>query len=62
MDAAAIRAINGLSLDHEPIQENSIDVEGKLIPANRAHSEVFGEKDEERRLKLLRIFNWEIRI
>jgi hypothetical protein len=44
----AVRLVQGLSVVHEP------------VPANRAHSQVLGEKDEERRLKLSRLYPWQI--
>lgn len=55
-----IRLIEGLVVEHDPIQENGTDETGKPIQPNRAHSEVLGEKTTERRLKLSRIWKWEI--
>jgi hypothetical protein len=55
-----IRNIEGLSVEHDPIQEGSQTAEGKPL-ANRAHSNVLGEKTVERRLKLARIYRWELR-
>jgi hypothetical protein len=60
MGVQAIRSIEGLLVEHEPVQENGLDDKGGPIPPNRAHSEVFGEKTEERRLKLSRIHSWAI--
>lgn len=63
-----IRAIDGLVVEHDPIQENSHDENGDPIEPNRAHSEIVGisstsaEKKTERRLKLSRIWHWEIRL
>lgn len=68
MIAGAVRAIEGLVVEHAPIQENLLDEIGDAIPSNRAHSEVLGissgsaEKKTERRLKLSRIWRWEIQI
>lgn len=46
----AVREIESLSVQHVPEH-----------PANRAHTEVFGKKDAEVRLKLLRIYEWKIK-
>ena len=62
MNVGAIRSIEGLLVEHDPIQENSLDAQGKAVPHNRAHTEVLGEKTEERRVKLSRIYSWEIRL
>lgn len=40
----AIRRIDGLSVEHDPIQEGTLDRQGRPLPANRAHSNVLGEK------------------
>jgi hypothetical protein len=48
LGVGAVRSVEGLSVAHGP------------IPANRAHSQVLGEKDEERRLKLSRLYTWKI--
>ena len=47
--AGPIRAVP-LTVVHEPLDDN------------QAHTEVFGEKSEEVRVKLRRIFAWEIKI
>ena len=57
-----IRSIQGLTVEHDPIQENTHDLQGNTIRPNRAHSEVLGEKNDERRLKLSRIYSWEIHL
>ena len=62
MAVSGIRSIEGLEAEHDPVQENTCDAEGNLIPPNRAHAEVLGEKTEERRVKLSRIYSWEIRL
>jgi hypothetical protein len=46
--AAAVRGIGGQTVEHTPRQEN------------RAHTDVFGEKSPEVRLKLARLVNWVI--
>jgi hypothetical protein len=60
LNVGKVRAIDGLSVEHEPVQENSFDETGKALLPNRAHSEVFGEKTTERRVKLSRLYRWEI--
>lgn len=55
-----IRRIEGLMMEHDPIQENSSDENGNPLKANRAHSQVIGEKNPERRLLLSRICSLEI--
>jgi hypothetical protein len=60
MEVISIRAIQGLVVVHEPIQENTFDSQGNPLASNRSHSNVIGEKDTERRLKLSRIYSWEI--
>src|SRR5438552_4190603 len=62
MVAGAVRAIEALVVEHEPIQENSFDEKGAPVKANRAHSEVIGEKTTEVRVKLSRIWSWQIRL
>jgi hypothetical protein len=63
-----IRGIESLEVEHDPVQENSFDEAGAPLEPNRAHSEVIGissdsaEKKTERRLKLSRIWHWEIRL
>lgn len=42
----SVRKIPGLGVVHEPIDDN------------RAHTEVFGKKDPQTRLQLLRSFQW----
>ncbi|HUF63526.1 MAG TPA: hypothetical protein VMN36_15730, partial [Verrucomicrobiales bacterium] len=57
-----------LEVEHDPVQENLFDESGAPLDSNRAHSEVLGissdsaEKKTERRLKLSRIWRWEIRL
>jgi hypothetical protein len=46
MTVGDVRAIESLTVVHEP------------LPENRAHTEVFGEKDPEVRVKLRRIARW----
>ena len=60
--AGKICLIDGLQIEHDPVQENTRDSEGKPIQPNRAHTEILGEKTPERRVKLSRIYSWEIRI
>jgi hypothetical protein len=48
LSVAGIRLIEQLSVVHEP------------LPANRAHTEVFGEKSTEARMKLMRLVEWAI--
>jgi hypothetical protein len=56
LNVGRIRAEVELEVEHDPVQERVInDAPGSSIPANRAHSEVLGEKSTERRLKLVRI-------
>jgi len=62
MIAGEIRKIEALVVDHDPIQENSFDEKGNRLNPNRAHSEVIGEKTPEVRMKLSRIFAWQIRL
>jgi hypothetical protein len=62
MIAAEIRKIDALTVEHTPIQENSFDEEGRPLAPNRAHSEVIGQKTPEVRVKLSRIWAWEIRL
>lgn len=45
-----LRALHGQTVEHDP------------LPDNQSHSEVFGEKTEEVRLKMRALFRWEIRI
>ena len=52
-----VRAIETLTVVHEPIQEGHFDGEGRPIPPNRSHSVVFGEKTTEIRLKLSRLYS-----
>lgn len=49
MQAGKIRAVPGQVVEHNPI-----------YPTNRAHTEVFGEKDEEARVLLNRCATWVI--
>jgi hypothetical protein len=60
MVVGAVRAVEGLALEHEPVQENSFDEGGNLLPPNRAHCEVLGEKTTERRVKLSRLWRLEV--
>ena len=63
LPAGGIRQIEGLVVEHDPVQENSFDKNGHPLRPNRAHSQVIGEKTTERRLKLSRIdWRWEMRI
>jgi len=62
MVASEIRKIDALAVKHTPIQENSFDEGGNRLKPNRAHSEVIGEKTTEVRVKLSRIFAWQIRL
>ena len=63
MPVGGIRQIDGLFVEHNPVQENSLDKNGKPLRPNRAHSQVIGEKTTERRLKLSRIdWRWEMRL
>ena len=62
MGVASIRAIEALVVEHDPVQENSFDQKGNPLKPNRAHSQVIGEKDTQRRLMLSRIWKWEIRL
>jgi len=67
MGVDSIRAIEELTVEHAPVQENTFDQEGSPIAPNRAHTDVLGissssdEKKTEIRVKLSRIWNWEIR-
>jgi len=56
----AVRGIDGLAVEHEPVQENSCDGRGNSVRSNRAHCEVIGEKTTERRVKLSRLWRWEV--
>jgi hypothetical protein len=63
----AIRSIKALEVVHSPVQENTVDEVGQVVPPNRAHSDVTGissppEEKVEKRLKLSRIFKPEIAI
>jgi len=49
-----------IALDVWSVREIPQRVEHEPLPDNRAHTEVFGEKDTEVRLKLLRIARWEL--
>ena len=60
--AGAVRAIEALMVEHEPIQENAFDEKGHAIKPNRAHSEILGDKTPEIRVKLSRLWNWQIRL
>lgn len=61
MAVGGIRQIEGLIVEHDPVQENSFDQRGNPLKPNRAHSLVIGEKTTERRLKLSRVdWQWEI--
>ena len=51
LHAGGIRSIEGLTVEHEP------DVKHM----NRAHSEVFGDKTPEVRIKLNRLVRWVIK-
>ena len=63
LPAGGIRQIEGLVVEHDPVQENSFDKNGNPLRPNRAHSQVIGEKTTERRLKLSRIdWRWEMRL
>jgi hypothetical protein len=63
LSVGGIRQIEGLVVEHDPVQENSFDRNGDPLKPNRAHSLVIGEKTTERRLKLSRIeWRWEMRI
>lgn len=48
--AGEARAVPGQSVEHTP------------LPENRAHTDVFGEKDAEVRVKLSRIASWVLRL
>ncbi len=62
LPAGGIRQIEGLEVQHDPVQENSFDQNGNPLRPNRAHAQVIGEKTTERRLKLSRIdWRWELR-
>ena len=63
LPAGGIRQIEGLVVEHDPVQENSFDKNGNPLRPNRAHAQVIGEKTTERRLKLSRIdWRWEMRL
>lgn len=63
MNTGMVRKIQQLMVDHDPIQEGSIDAHGRPVAANRAHSLVTGVKrDPQRRVQLSRISEWVIRI
>ena len=63
LPAGGIRQIEGLVMEHDPVQENSFDKNGNPLRPNRAHSQVIGEKTTERRLKLSRSdWRWEMRL
>ena len=63
LPAGGIRQIEGLSVEHDPVQENSLDESGNPRKPNRAHSEVIGEKTTERRFRLSRLdWRWEMRL
>jgi hypothetical protein len=49
LSVAGVRAIEKLTVVHEPFE------------TNQAHSEVFGEKTTEARFKLGRVFEWAIK-
>ena len=62
MNVGAIRVINSLTVEHDPVQEGAIDERGAAISPNRAHSVVFGVgRDPERRVALSRICIWMLR-
>src|SRR6202022_2386786 len=48
LGVGGVRSIKPLTVEHDP------------IPANQAHTQVIGTKDEEIRLKLLRLAAWRI--
>ncbi len=48
MNVGQVRAIPKQSVTHTP------------LPSNRSHTDVFGEKDSEARLKFSRIYSWVI--
>jgi len=48
LGAGSVRVIEGLTVEHTPIL------------ANRAHTDVFGEKTPEVRLRLMRVAQWAI--
>lgn len=50
MRAGTVRELPGQTVEHTP------------LPSNRAHTDVYGEKDTEIRKKFLRIFEWAIRL
>ena len=63
MNAGMVRGIQGLTVEHDPVQEGSINNHGKLVLPNRAHSLVNGvKKDAQRRVELSRICQWAIRV
>jgi len=62
MRVEAIRLIDGLSVEHDPTEEGTLDRQRRPLAANRAHSNVLGEKQTEQRVKLSRIWQWAIRL
>lgn len=50
MVVGEVRGIPGLTVEHSS------------LPENRSHTDVFGKKDPEVRLRLLRICRWMIRV
>ena len=50
MVVGEVREIPGLKVEHSP------------LPENRSHTDIFGKKDPEVRLRLLRICRWMIRV
>ncbi len=62
LPVSGMRLIEGLSVEHDPVCKKFRAANGRWIQPNRAHTEVFGEKNEQRRLRLSRIFQWEIRL
>lgn len=51
--AGDVRRIASLIVRHRPVQPGTV-VDGRLIPPNRAHTDVVGDKTPEVRLRLLR--------
>jgi hypothetical protein len=49
--AGDVRQISPLTVEHSPDRERN----------DRSHTDVVGEKDQEVRLKLLRVYRWAIR-
>jgi hypothetical protein len=58
MVAGQVREVPRQRLEHDPVKE----LESTPPIVNRAHSQVFGEKTPEVRLKLRRITTWLIKI